>query len=234
MGSWVEDNSEVIVSLAVVVLGLVLVCVLAWRYRGDRKTPSTTNDMLIGYGIGFVLVITFQIVRLLTFGSPESSAGVLASNFVPLFFTFAVALIVAHRRYLRRVKRNDGEVQAAKGAIPQAARDYFAAGDFPSRAGEALSASTTPAPDAATDLVSFWTFAALDSGDYVDYSRTVHYTTMVRGWRLSSPTLVEAIPVLAAPFVRSGDDEWDPDVDRAFRRTALALLTARFGTPVAA
>lgn len=102
------------------------------------------------------------------------------------------------------------------------------------RAGFALSSPAAPDPDHATDLVGYWAFAALDSGDYVDFSRTIHYTTMVRGWQLSSPTLIEALPVLVAPFVRSGDKEWDPDVDRAFRRTALALLTTRFGSPVPA
>ncbi|CAM3863294.1 hypothetical protein GCM10009551_084600 [Nocardiopsis tropica] len=234
MGQWVEENAEVLANLAVIGLLLVVVGVQAWRYRGDRRTTSSTNDMLVGYAVGFAVILPVQVLRVTTVGAPESASASLAWSVGSTMALFAIALAVAHLRNRRQVARDDEEVRSARDAIPAAARSYFRDGDFPVRAGFALSSPAAPDPDHATDLVGYWAFAALDSGDYVDFSRTIHYTTMVRGWQLSSPTLIEALPVLVAPFVRSGDKEWDPDVDRAFRRTALALLTTRFGSPVPA
>ncbi|ADG78940.1 hypothetical protein TPAU25S_00968 [Tsukamurella paurometabola] len=206
---------------------LIVLAIFAWKNRGQNIRLSG-SDILVGFGVGFAvtLVISAVVRPQLPFTSGVAASG-------PLLIGYPLALTLALVRTRRRRSRAAQDAEAARAQIPPAAREYFRACDFPSRAGAALTSARPPTPEAATDLVAYWIFAALDSGDYVDFSRTVHYTTALRGWRLSSPTLIEAVPVLTAPFLRSGD-EWVPEVDRAFRRTAIALLTTRFGTPVAA
>ena len=69
----------------------------------------------------------------------------------------------------------------------------------------------------------------LDTGDDAEWSRSIHYATAIKGWRISSPTLAASIPWLMNPFLRSADKTWDPAVDQEFRDRALPLLVARFG-----
>lgn len=230
MSEWVELNGFLVGELVVLVPIVVVAGVLAWRSRGrglgrgfGRGMRFSPTDFLLGYGMAFLFVIVAGVVL-----RPESAVGRGMYAVAPAVLGIAIAMAVRRLRVRRERGRELDEARAAREAIPAAATAYFFDGDFRSRAGFALASPAPPAPDLATELVSYWAFAALDSGEYVDFSRTIHYTTMVRGWTMSSPTLIEAVPVLVAPFVHSDDDPWDPVFHRAFRRTALALLATRF------
>jgi len=214
-------------SLIVFVPFVLLVSAFAWMTRRERLR-LTPVDIVVGMSVGLAvsLVVLFVV-------NPQSSFGVAVGNSMTLVVAFSIILPSSYLR-TKRWRRKDAEGRrAARAVIPSAARDYFASEDF-QRELAGITEAHPPTPETASDVIAYWVFRALDSGEYVEWSRLIFYATAVKRWHVATPPLAGTVPWLVAPFQASGDTQWDPSVDRDFREYGGATLIARFGMPVPA
>ncbi|BDD82481.1 hypothetical protein TPB0596_22440 [Tsukamurella pulmonis] len=194
---------------------------LAARHARRERFLFRPADVLLGFGLAWVGALVF-------------AATVRRSDFVTGFavlttfaFALALALGVAAIRSRRDLRRERASMEVARAAIPAAAREYFASAGFRS-ALAGMSVVSPPRPETASEVIAYWAYRALDSGDYVEGARLIHEAAALAGWTVASPSLAAAVPRLTAPFL-AGDERRDPAIDRGFRDCALALLSARFG-----
>lgn len=214
-------------TLVVLVPTLLVVGAFAWTTRKERL-QLRPSDVVLGYGVGLVISLLLVFVV-----DPQTSFGHAACTMT--LNVIAVGIMVPRSYFrTRRWRREDADGRrSARAAIPPAAREYFASDDF-QRELAGITEAYPPTPETASDVIAYWVFRALDSGEYVEWSRLIFYATAVKGWCVATPTLSGTIPWLVAPFQSSGDKQWDPSVDRDFRQYGGATLTARFGVAVPA
>ncbi|KXP15123.1 hypothetical protein AXK60_04515 [Tsukamurella pseudospumae] len=212
----------------VVIVPALLVCgAFVWWKRGERLQFKPL-DVVGGYGAGMVvsLVVVFAV-------DPQTPFGHAACNMLVVVVAMGIMVPLSYFR-MRRWRRDDAAGRrAARAAIPAPAHAHFTSAAFQDQLA-GITEAHPPTPETASDVIAYWVFRALDSGDYVDSSRLIHYATAIKGWRMDSPEFAATIPWLTAPFLSSGDKRWDPAVDRDFREHGSAMLTARCRPAVSA
>lgn len=228
MDLWLQENPLLIGWVAGCAMSVAVVGGLRWLFRRDRRKIFTVGEYLGA----FVLLLPFLVARieLVPVRSPGLDAFVVMAQ---LGLVFALATVITHVRSSRAERRDRAAAELARAAIPSAAREYFASEGFQRELG-GITEAHPPTPETASDVIAYWVFRALDSAQYVEWSRLIFYATAVKGWRVATPTLSGTVPWLVAPFQASGDKQWDPSVDRDFREYGGATLIARFGMPVPA
>lgn len=212
----------------VVIVPMLLVCgIFAWQTRAERLQLKP-YDIAIGYGIGLVvsLVVVFT-------ADPQTSFCHAVCNMLVVVVGSWIMLPLSYFRMRRWRRRDAAGRSAASAAIPAPARAHFVSPAFQDQLAD-ITEAHPPTPETASNVIAYWVFSALDSGDYVDSARLIHYATAIKGWRMDTPELAAEVPWLTAPFLASGDKQWDPAVDRAFREHGHAVLVTRFRPAVSA
>ncbi|MET9329216.1 hypothetical protein [Tsukamurella sp. NPDC003166] len=177
----------------VVIVPALLVCGVFARWTRGERLQLKPHDIALGYGIGFVvsLVVVFT-------ADPQSPFGHAVCNMLVVVVGSGIMLPLSYFR-TRRWRRDDAAGRrAARAAIPARARAHFASPAFQDQL-SGITEGHAPVPETASDVIVFWVFRALDSGDYVDSARLIHCATAIKGWRMATPMVRLSTVELLAP-----------------------------------